>query len=449
MIRMIRRLFGHTKSLFSKERRDMEQEQKTGRSVAIVGAGQAGLLLGCALLERGYKVTMVTNRTAEEVWNGRVMSSQCMFDPALQIERDWGMNQWEAPCPDIEGLSVSIPAPDGSGNKAIHWASRLNAVAQSVDQRVKMPGWMAEFERRGGELIIENVGVPELERLAAAHELVLLAGGKGEIVNLFPRNEARSPIRQPMRQLALSYVTGMKRHDYHECVNFNLIPGVGEYFVFPALTTKGEKDTQACDIMVFEGVPGGPMDCWGEVKTPEEHLEKSLEVLKTFVPWEYERCRDVQLTDDNGRLAGRVTPMVRNAVLSLPSGRQVMGLGDAILVNDPITGQGSNNATKSAKHYFDAIVARGNQSFDSDWMTRTFDDLYNGYAEPVVRWTNSLLFPPPEHIVKLLGAAQQAPALAARIANGFNDPRDFKDFWFDAAATDRLIAQSMQAQAVA
>lgn len=420
---------------------------QSGRSVAIVGAGQAGLLLGVGLLDQGYAVTIITNRTAEDVWGGKVLSSQFMFDPALQIERDWKMNQWEAACTATHGVHLAVVGPEGK--PVIDWKASLYAYGQSVDQRVKMPGWMAEFQRRGGELRIENVGIPELEKLSNEHELVLLAGGKGEIVNLFGRNDARSPVRQPMRQLALTYVTGMKRYPGEECINFNLIPGVGEYFVFPALTTKGANQTQACDIMVFEGVPGGPMDCWADVKSPEQHMEVSLDILKKFAPWEYERSVDCQMTDPNGSLAGRITPMVRNTVLTLPSGRKIMGLGDAILVNDPITGQGSNNATKGAKHYFDSIMARGSLAFDEAWMNQTFDSLYNGYAETVISWTNSLLFPPPGYIVNLLGAAQQVPALASRIANGFNDPRDFADYWFSEEAAQKLIQQEMEKQAVA
>lgn len=412
----------------------------TPRKIAIVGAGQAGLLLGCALLDEGYEVSIVTNRTAEEVWAGKVMSSQCIFDPALQIERDWGMNQWEQQCPTIDGISLTVPAPDGSGNKAINWHHRLDAYAQSVDQRIKMAGWMTEFQQRGGTLTIENVGLEELEKLAGSNDLVLLAGGKGEIVNLFGRNEERSPVRQPMRQLSLNYVTGMKRHDYYECVNFNLIPGVGEYFVFPALTAKGSSDTQACDIMVFEAVPGSPMDCWTGASA-DQQLELSLDFLKKYLPWEYERCRDVQLTDSNGTLAGRITPTVRNPILPLPSGKLIMGLGDAVMVNDPITGQGSNNATKSAKHYFEAILARGDKPFDAAWIQQTFDNLYEGYAEKVISWTNSLLFPPPEHIIKLLATAQKVPNIARRIVNGFNDPRDFAHYWFDADKAEAWIAE--------
>ncbi len=132
----------------------------TPRKIAIVGAGQAGLLLGCALLDQGYAVTLVTNRTAEEVWSGKVMSSQCIFDQALQIERDLGMNQWESQCPHVNGIGLTIPTPDGKGEMAIHWRARLNAYAQSVDQRVKMPGWMAEFESRGGDLRIETSRLP-------------------------------------------------------------------------------------------------------------------------------------------------------------------------------------------------------------------------------------------------------------------------------------------------
>ena len=49
-----------------------------------------------------------------------------------------------------------MPAPDGSGNKAIDWNGTLDRPAQSVDQRTKYPVWMQEFERRGGTLEIRE-----------------------------------------------------------------------------------------------------------------------------------------------------------------------------------------------------------------------------------------------------------------------------------------------------
>lgn len=46
------------------------------RRIAIVGAGQSGLQLAFALLDQGYHVTLATNRDAEQIRNGKVMSSQ-------------------------------------------------------------------------------------------------------------------------------------------------------------------------------------------------------------------------------------------------------------------------------------------------------------------------------------------------------------------------------------
>jgi hypothetical protein len=65
---------------------------------------------------------------------------------------------------------------------------------------------------------------------------------------------------------------------------------------------------------------------------------------------EAERCRDIELTDGNGILAGRFAPTVRKPVAKLPSGRCIFGMADVVVLNNPITGQGSNNAAKCARH---------------------------------------------------------------------------------------------------
>ena len=391
--------------------------------ILIVGAGQAGLQLALGLLSDGHEVKVVSNRTAEDIHDGRVMSSQCMFGEALQTERDQGVNDWEAMCPTVDGISLAVPAPGGSG-KAIDWASRLDRYAQSVDQRVKMPGWMEELERRGGDLVIEDAGVEDLERYGVENDLVVVAAGKGEIVRLFERDPERSPYEQPMRALALTYVTGMVPRPEYSAVCFNLVPTVGEYFVFPALTTTGD-----CEIMVFEGIPGGPMDCWGDVTTPAEHLAKSKWILETFMSWEAERCSDIELTDDNGILAGRFPPTVRKPVAELPSGRLVLGLADAVMLNDPITGQGSNNAAKMATAYLEAIRRHGDAPYDRAFMDRAFEGFWQSYGQYTTAWTNALLSPPPEHVLKLLGAGNASPEVAHRFVNGFDNPVDYFD-WF-------------------
>jgi Styrene monooxygenase A putative substrate binding domain len=403
------------------------------RRIAIVGAGQSGLQMALGLLEQGYQVTLMTNRDADDIAHGKVMSSQCMFDNALQAERDLGLNWWERLCPPVQGIGLTVPDPAGGGAKLIDWAAPLDRPAQSVDQRLKMSAWMDEAERRGAQVVIRNAGVAELEELSASHDLVLLAAGKGEVVNLFARDARRSVFEQPQRALALTYVHGLAPTPDLSRVAFNLIPTIGEYFVFPALTLSGP-----CHIMVFEGIPGGPMDCWGDVASPQQHLERSLDLLKTFVPWEHERCANVELTDANGVLAGRFVPMVREPVATLPSGRLVFGMADALVVNDPLTGQGSNNAAKCCRIYLDAILQHGDAPYTADWMSQTFERYWD-YAQYVVQWTNSMLMPPPAHLLKLLAAAGNSAPLASAIVNAFNHPPALFPWWSDEAECERFI----------
>ncbi|WP_417260581.1 styrene monooxygenase/indole monooxygenase family protein [Celeribacter sp.] len=407
------------------------------KRITIVGGGQSGLQLGIGLLQKGYAVKIIQDRTADQIADGRVMSSQCQFDASLQHERDLGIDFWQDNSAPVEGISFSIANPEGPG-KVIDWAARLDASAQSIDQRVKIPRWLAEFEHLGGKLDISVADIQTLETEAKSSDLVIVASGKGDIGKLFERDAERSPFDAPQRALALTYVHGMTPREEFSAVNFNLIPGVGEYFVFPALTKSGP-----CEIMVFEGVPNGPMDCWRDVKTPSEHLAKSQEILNTYLPWEADRCRNVELTDDGGILAGRFPPTVRKPIGTLPSGAKVLGLGDAVCLNDPITGQGSNNASKAASVYLDSILQHGDQPFDEIWMTETFERFWE-YAQWVVRWTNMMLLPPPPFVLDIMGSAQVLPGLAARIANGFNDPRDFFPWFADPTAAEDYLT-SLQA----
>jgi len=404
-------------------------------NVTIVGAGQSGLQLGIGLVQAGHDVRVVSNRTPADIQTGRVMSSQFMFANALDTERALGIDFWAGTCPETEGIQVAIPHPEIRGQKALYFASRLDRPGKSVDQRVKYPRWIGHFESLGGKVVIQEATVADLERYASEADLVIVSAGKGEIARLFERDVQRSPFDQPMRALALTYVTGMTPRPDYPAVCFNLCPGVGEYFVFPALTTTGP-----CEIMVLEGIPGGPMDCWADVTTPAEHLARSKWILDTFFPWEAERCRNVELTDANGILAGRFAPVVRKPVSMLPSGRPVLGMADVVVLNDPITGQGSNNAAHCADTYLHAIGKRKDGPFDAAWMQDTFESFW-AYAGPVTTWTNALLTPPPEHVLKLLGAASLDPRVAHRFVNGFDDPRDYFDWFMDPAKADAYLAQ--------
>ncbi|MGH9580295.1 MAG: styrene monooxygenase/indole monooxygenase family protein, partial [Terriglobales bacterium] len=407
--------------------------------IAIIGAGQSGLQLGLGLLANGYQVTLYSDRSAEEIRRGTVLSSQCMFDGALEVERALGLSRWENECPPVQGIGFAVP--DGFGGKVIDWAARLDNYALSVDQRVKIPGWMAEFEKRGGELRIQEAGLNDLETRARSHDLVIVAAGKGEIAQLFERNAGHSRFDKPQRALALTYVRNMVPREPYSAVSFNLVPNVGEYFAFPALTTSGP-----CDIMTFEGVVGGPMDCWQDVKTPEQHLARSREILERWLPWEAERCREIELTDGHGILTGRFTPGVRQPVGILPSGSKVLGMGDTVVLNDPITGQGANNAAKCAELYLESILERGQRPADVEWMHQTFERYWTAYAKWVTEWTN-LMLNPPAHVMKILEACGKLTAVASAFVNGFDDPQTFFPWFMEADAAEQFIQQEAKAVA--
>ncbi|QPP06616.1 FAD-binding oxidoreductase [Streptomyces bathyalis] len=411
------------------------------RKILIVGAGQAGLQLALGLQSQGYEVTVMSNRTADEIRGGRVMSTQMQFHTALQNERDIEVNFWESQAPKVEGLGVSVADPEsvqgpGETQRAINWLGMLDGYAQSVDQRVKMSGWMETFAQRGGQLVIHGAAVSDLNFFAKKYDLVLVAAGKGELVSMFERDPERSPYDEPQRALAVSYVNGLGPRPEHpdtEAVRCNLVPGVGELFVMPCLTTSGR-----CDILFWEGIPGGPLDVFQGIKDPNEQLAKTLELMEQFTPWEYARATKVELTDANGTLSGRYAPTVRKPIGRLPDGGAVLGVADVVVANDPITGQGSNSASKCAAAYLASILERGDKPFDEEWMQQTFDRFWAD-VQHTTKWTNAMLAPPPEHILNLIGAAGQLQPVADRIANGFNNPADFEEYFYDPAKAEAYL----------
>ena len=232
------------------------------RRIVIVGGGQAGLQLGIGLMrEEGYDVEIVQDRDEEEIAQGKVLSSQCMFDAALQNERELELNFWDQTCPTVNSINFTVPAPDGSGAKAIDWNGKLDRPAQSVDQRVKIPAWMAEFTRYGGRLTIHAAGGGDLEHYVEESDL--------RDRRRRQRRNHRS-VRTRRREIAVRQAAARARADLchrHDAATrtFRRLlqpdPDGRRVFRVSALTTTGP-----CEIMVFEGIPGGPMDCWRDVR---------------------------------------------------------------------------------------------------------------------------------------------------------------------------------------
>jgi hypothetical protein len=390
-------------------------------SVAIVGAGQAGLQLGLALVVSGHEVTLATDRSAAEIATGRILSTQCMFDDALATERELGIDLWQHECPQIDGVQYSLGSP--GGERVMCFSGKLPAPAQSVDQRLKMPRWLDDLEAAGGCVVHGPLDVAALERLAADHDLLVVASTKGpisrELPTLFARIAEESPFDTAPRTLGVAYVNGMEPLPSPGEFSISIVPGVGEYFAGPALTLSGP-----CWTMCLEAIPGGPMDAWGHAvpDQPDEWLAALVAVLDRHFPWEAERCSAAKITDTLATLGGSIVPVVRERVGRLPSGTLVLGIGDAVVQNDPLVGQGANNAAKGATAVAAAIDARTPGALTDEKWLREVGDEYWRAVEAATHFTNTMLAPPP-YVGALFEAGARSPAVADALANATNDPR--------------------------
>lgn len=390
------------------------------RKILIVGAGQSGLQLALGLNKAGYEVTVMTSYTGQEIYDGSVTSTQCMFGQALDLERAIGADLWAEAGHRIDALGVTVAGPDGV--PVICFLGNLVQYAQSIDQRVKFSAWLEHFEQAGGEIVVHGATVTDLDKLAQRYDLTIVAAGKGELVSMFDRDPDRSPYTQPQRALALAYVHGMSPRTEHPdtgAVRLSLIPGHGELITIPALTKTGP-----CDILFWEAIPNGPLDVFTTGTDPADTLEQILQLMHNYAPWEYERCASVELADARATLIGRYAPIVRHPVAQLPSGGLVLGMADVVVANDPITGQGSNNASRFSDAYLKAIIEHADRPFDAAFMQGAFDTAWERVAT-CTAWTNAMLAPPPPHVLAALGAAGTHQQVADRFANGFSDPDDF------------------------
>ncbi len=108
-----------------------------------------------------------------------------------------------------------------------------------------------------------------------------------------------------------------------------------------------------------------------------------------------------------GLADGSVVPVVRKPVADLGDGRplKVLGMADALVTNDPVTGQGSNNAAHCAARHLRAVVEHGDAPFDESWMHSTYAPFWD-HVRHTVDFTNTMLADPlPDHVQQVMAAA--------------------------------------------
>ena len=404
------------------------------RKILIVGAGQAGLQLALSLQAEGYDVTVMSARTPDEIRNGWPTSTQMMMYRALDRERDVKLNLWDDTATPIGGIGFNLsPAP---GVSAFSFSGAWARPGNSVDQRLKMSTWIELFEQRGGQMIYHSVMTSDLAGLAPMYDLTVIAAGKGEIVEMFDRDAERSTYTRPARNLAAIYLTGIDPFPgaAEPRMRVNLRPGVGEYLHMQSHTLTGP-----CDVLLVEAVPGGPFDIFTDRPAPAEHLRRLRGMLAEHFPWEGELYGNAEPTDARASLVGAFPSTVRRPYAEVAPDCHVLGIADVVVVNDPISGQGANNAAHAAGMYLKAILDRGDAPFTPQWMQQTFDEFW-AHARNSVMLTEMMLEPLPVHAQQVLGAAAQFQEIADKFAEVFPNPGTIHEFLVDPEKAAAYVA---------
>lgn len=418
------------------------------RSMAIIGAGIAGLVTAHGLRRAGHQVTVYSDRTPEQWLTGRPTGTAARFAPALAYERELELDHWWAEAPKFVGAML-IYCPK-LGNRLATMIGRQSQPGVAIDVRLQSHRWMQDLEARGGRLVIEAVTLERLDAIAAENDLTIVAVGKGELANLFERDDARSVYREPRRHVAMVTVVGpapvAAGMPFAGVKNY-VLEGIGEAVWIPYF----HRDHGPSWNLIFEAKPGGPMDIFLPARSGAEALAAAKQVIETLVPWDADWARGMEIADELAWVAGAITPTVRRPVGRLPSGRLVTCVGDTAVLFDPLAAQGANNGTKMAKHLVARIVAHGDRPFDEAWMIEGFDQFWAELGRPAYALTN-LMLEPMSKAGQLLLLAQYGSdgargdgrqAIADFFADGFGDPSLLIDALTDEATAKRIIAEKI------
>ncbi|PSK88067.1 2-polyprenyl-6-methoxyphenol hydroxylase-like FAD-dependent oxidoreductase [Murinocardiopsis flavida] len=411
------------------------------RKILIVGGGQSGLQLALCLQEHDYDVTLMTVRSSAELYGGRAVSMQILFDAARGAEREYGLNFWDEEARPLNGMRITGHTPDGA--TAFDWTGRLDAAAQSIDERVKIAVWQEVFEERGGKVLLHGATVSDLDRLALMFELTVVATGHSGLADMFPVDTGRALARMPPVATAIAYIEDAPDHHDHERIGVDIVPGLGHVIAWPGYSVNG-----TCRQLCVTGPADGPMARFPRRTTPDVHLTVMLGLIREYLPHRYPAYEGARLADDRAVAMDHANPLVREPIAHLPSGGSVLGMGDSVVVTSPALQQDANNACMAATIYLDAILAHGARPFDHDFMRAVFAR-YMAYAGPFTGELAERLHYTPADVLDFCAAAGRHQTLADRFANGFDDPGTLAAWFSDEAATRAAIAECEQSGAAA
>jgi 2-polyprenyl-6-methoxyphenol hydroxylase-like FAD-dependent oxidoreductase len=310
------------------------------QGVGIVGAGIAGLHLGLFLRKHGVAATVYAERAPDQLRSSRLPNLPGRWPQTRARERDLGVDYWHKTDVDTYELYVAGACPMTMLGHSQH---PLN----SVDLRLYQATLLETFAARGGSVVVELITAERVAQLSEGHDLVVIATGGGGLAQMFPVRPEYTPYSAPQRHLCAGLWRGItpKAPRWEALV---LAPGCGEIILAPYETFDG------CVMgMLVEAIPGGPFDILTQMHyadDPKRFEASVLELLRVHAPWLYELVQpaEFELNRPLDLLQGAITPVVRRGYVPLRNGKFALALGDAHILNDPVTAQGANVASRAA-----------------------------------------------------------------------------------------------------
>ncbi len=385
------------------------------RKIAIVGSGTAGLQLAYAL-RNDFEVTVIHAYSSEKIKNGRVMSTQVHFGSTVKREEKFQMPFWKEADP-LQSVHISI-------RDQKLFVGNLKEPAYSINQRLYFSRGMEELEMDNVKFKQVRVQEEHLDQLIEEFNIVIDCSGKAGPLFSFPIIEELSPFKLPQRKCIVGYFNGIKSNDPLG-VGVTILPGLGEMFEIPALTNKGP-----ITILFIMAIPEKELDCFKGVKTSEQFTDRMKDTAHSYFPSIYERIDKNQFTlaDSLSFLQLAISPVIRRPYTHYTN-KIVLGCGDSVFLNDPITGQGCNLSSYCAEKLYETLL----QYKHSEWDLKLGEDYWDAVrpmVEKVTKWTNAMTQEMPPHIIQLLLSGKSSQKTADKIAEWFAEPeKAYNDFF--------------------
>jgi len=406
--------------------------------IGIVGAGITGLHLALRLQQLGIDATLHTTRQPDDIRDGPPLNFVTRFASTRERERVLGVTRWESSEYDNNPwMHMRVESEPG-----VSFRARLPSPASSVDFRLYLASLLEEFQGRGGHVVADNAAdAAALAVCAVQHELVIVSAGRGALGEIFPRDPRRSPYTVAPRSLLAGLFVGVRPPE-PAGMTMNMVPGAGEIHA-PTYYSFGGSRT----VVMIEAVTGGPFEAVVRddySDAPDLLAKQVLHLVTTYAPSLRDRIdeRMFALARPIDKLQGALVPTVRHGVAEVADGVFALAVGDAWIVNDPLTAQGANLGSQQAFQIGDALSAHDG-AFDGEFCRALSEELWRS-AQPVVDWTNMFLGQPPPQVPTLLtGAAADQRVADAFVANLDRPP----DMWHSISRPEHTDAFIKHAQA--